>query len=138
MSEAVHRAVTGTTLVEAGAVGLGAAVALLASSTAADVTGILAAGVMAALGLFILPHRRRRAKAELKHKIAAMRSELMRALADHFEREADRGRRRLDETVAPYTTFVRAEHDRLVRESDQLQGLVDQVRSMQTRVDAGI
>ena len=138
MAEAVHRAVTGTALVEVGAVGLGATVALLASSTAADVTGILAAGMMAALGLFILPHRRRRAKAEFKRKIAAMRSDLMRTLAAHFEREADRGQHHIEETVAPYTSFVRTENDRLARESAQLEDLGDHVRSMQTRVDAEV
>jgi small GTP-binding protein len=138
MSETVHRAVTGTALVEAGAVGLGAAVALLATSTAADVTGILAAGMMAALGLFILPHRRRRAKAELKHKIAAMRSDLMRALNDHFDREADRAQHRLEETIAPYTSFVRSESDRLQREREMLKGLGDRIRSMQKQVDAGV
>jgi len=135
MAEEVRKAVTGTALVEVGAVGLGAAVALLASSTAADITGLLAAGVMAALGLFILPHRRRRAKAELKQKIATMRSDLMHALTGHFEHEAERGRHRLDETIAPYTRFVRAENQRLVRERDQLEELRDRVDTMQARVE---
>ncbi len=135
IADDVQKAVTGTALVEVGAVGLGAAVALLASSTAADVTGLLAAGVMAALGLFILPHRRRRAKAELKQKIATMRSDLMTALTGHFEQEAERGRHRLDETIAPYTRFVRAESERLVRERDQLDELRVCVDTMQARVD---
>ncbi len=137
MSEAVHRAVTGTALVEAGAVSLGAVVALLASSTAADITGILAAGVMAALGLFILPHRRRRAKAELRQKIAAMRSDLMRALTGHFTGEADRWRLHLDETLAPYTAFVRTEDNRLAREGALLGDLDNRVGSLRKRVESG-
>ena len=36
--------------------GAGATVALVASSTAADITGLLAAGLLFSLGLFILPH----------------------------------------------------------------------------------
>jgi len=81
MAEDLHQAVTSTAVLEVGAVGLGAAVALAASSTAADITGLTAAGLMAALGLFVLPHRRRRAKSELKQKIAALRSNLMAALS---------------------------------------------------------
>jgi len=94
-----------------------------------------AAGLMAALGLFVLPHRRRRAKAELKQKIAALRRELMTALTAHFDREAERGRRRLSETIAPYTRFVRSESERLAGERDQLGNLTEQVGEMTARVE---
>jgi len=135
MAEDLQKAVTSTAVLEVGAVGLGAAVALAASSTAADITGLTAAGLMAALGLFVLPHRRRRAKAELKGKIAALRADLMTALRSHFEAESERGRRRLDDTIAPYTRFVRSESERLTSERDQLQTLSERVGEMTARVD---
>ena len=136
MAEDVQKAVTSTAVLEVGAVGLGAAVALAASSTAADITGLTAAGLMAALGLFVLPHRRRRAKAELKQKIATLRRELMAALTTHFDREAERGRQRLAETIAPYTRFVRSESERLAGERDQLGNLTERVAEMTARVEA--
>jgi len=136
MAEDVQKAVTSTAVLEVGAVGLGAAVALAASSTAADITGLTAAGLMAALGLFVLPHRRRRAKSELKQKIAALRRGLMDALTTHFDREAERGRHRLDETIAPYTRFVRSESERLTNERDQLGSLSDRIGEMTARVEA--
>jgi len=135
MAEDVQKAVTSTAVLEVGAVGLGAAVALAASSTAADITGLTAAGLMAALGLFVLPHRRRSAKAELKKKIAALRSELMTTLTLHFEKEAARGRHRLDDTIAPYTRFVRSESNRLSSERDQLKELRFRVDELQARVE---
>jgi len=135
MAEDVQKAVTSTAVLEVGAVGLGAAVALAASSTAADITGLTAAGLMAALGLFVLPHRRRSAKAELKKKIAALRSELMTALTLHFEKEATHGRHRLDDTIAPYTRFVRSESNRLSSERDQLKELRFRVDELQARVE---
>ena len=134
MAEDVQKAVTSTAVLEVGAVGLGAAVALAASSTAADITGLTAAGLMAALGLFVLPHRRRRAKAELKQKIATLRRELMAALTAHFEREGERGQKRLAETIAPYTRFVRSESERLTGERDQLGALTARVGEMTARV----
>jgi small GTP-binding protein len=136
MAEDVQKAVTSTAVLEVGAVGLGAAVALAASSTAADITGLTAAGLMAALGLFVLPHRRRRAKADLKAKIATLRRELMEALTAHFESEASRSRRRLADTIAPYTRFVRSESERLTGERDQLAGLSDRVGELSARVSA--
>ena len=136
MAEDVQKAVTSTAVLEVGAVGLGAAVALAATSTAADITGLTAAGLMAALGLFVLPHRRRSAKAELKEKIGALRRELMAALTAHFDREAERGQKRLSETIAPYTRFVRSESERLAGERDQLARLAERVAEMTARVEA--
>jgi hypothetical protein len=136
MAEDLQKAVTGTALLEVGAVGLGAAVALAATSTAADITGFTAAGLMAALGLFVLPHRRRKAKAELKEKLATLREQLMTGLTGHFEKEADRGRRRLEETIAPYTRFVRSESERLDGERDRLTALTERAAEMKARVGA--
>jgi small GTP-binding protein len=136
MAEDLQKAVTSTAVLEVGAVGLGAAVALAASSTAADITGLTAAGLMAALGLFVLPHRRRRAKADLKRKISTLRTELMTGLTGHFENEAERSRHRLDETIAPYTRFVRSESERLEGERDVLKALSERVGEMTARVDA--
>ena len=73
MAEDVQNAVTSTAMVEVGAVGLGAAVAMIASSTAADVTGIVAAGLLAALGFLVIPQRRRKAKKELRNKVGALK-----------------------------------------------------------------
>ncbi len=126
MAEDVQKALTSTAVLEVGAVGLGAAVALAASSTAADITGLTAAGLMAALGLF---------KAELKQKIATLRRELMAALTAHFDREAERGQKRLAETIAPYTRFVRSESERLSGERDQLGALTERVGEMTARVE---
>ena len=134
MADDVSKAVTNTALAGVGAVGLGATVALVASSTAADVTGLLAAGLLFSLGLFILPHRRRKAKTELKEKIAALRTEIMSALKAQFEVEAGRSRTRLANTIAPYTRFVRTESERLETEKRELEGLAGKVESMKAKV----
>jgi len=134
MAEDVQKAVTGTALAGVGAVGLGATVALVASSTAADVTGLLAAGLLFSVGLFILPHRRRKAKTDLTAKIETLRNEIMTALRAQFETEAGRSRTRLDATIAPYTRFVRTENDRLESEKRELEDLAQKVTALQARV----
>jgi small GTP-binding protein len=134
MADDVSKAVTNTALAGFGAVGLGATVALVASSTAADVTGLLAAGLLFSLGLFILPHRRRKAKAEFSAKISSLRTTIMTALKAQFANEAERSRTRLANTIAPYTRFVRTESDRLQAEKRELEGLAGKVESLQVRV----
>jgi len=120
MAESVQTAVAGTALLEVGAVGLGTVVSLVASTTAADVTGLLAAGVLAALGLVVIPYRRSAARKELREKLADLQEQLMAALNAQFEREIERSVRRLNDVIAPYTRFVRAERDSLVAKRDEL------------------
>jgi len=136
MAEAVQAAVASTALVEVGALGLGALVTAIATTTAADVTGILAAGFVAALGLFIIPNRRQKAKQELKARIATMRQQLMTSLTSQFERELGRGLRRIEEAIAPYTRFVRAERERLSALRGTLAALGERLAGLRARIEA--
>ena len=65
-------------------------VTMLASTAAVDVTGILAAGALSALGLLVLPARRSGAKTELRAKVEAMRTRLLAALDPQFDEERAR------------------------------------------------
>jgi hypothetical protein len=64
---------------------------------------------VAALGLYLIPAKRRRAQAELRTKIAALRAQLSQALTDQFERELSRSEQRIREAIQPYTRFVDAQ-----------------------------
>ena len=68
IGEATQMAVAQAALLEVGAIGLGTLVAIALSSTLADFTGIVAAGVLATLGFFVIPAKRKRAKHELQEK----------------------------------------------------------------------
>jgi hypothetical protein len=107
-----QNAVAATAAISAGAVGLGTLVSILATTMATDVTGILLAGVMAALGLFIIPTRRRNAKNEMRFKVKKMRDQLTDSLSIHFDKEIDRSLQEIKETIAPYTRFIRSEHEK--------------------------
>lgn len=130
MAESVQVAVAGTALVELGAIGLGALITHIAVTAAADFTGILAAGTVAVLGLFIIPNRRAEAKKNLREKIEALRDHLMSALTTQFDREIEGSVRRIDEAIGPYTRFVRAERERL----NELRGQLGDVHSGLTRL----
>ena len=113
LAESVQAAVASTALLEVGAVGLGALVAAIATTTAADVTGILAASALSIVGLLVLPAKRRKAKTELSLKVGEVREKLMTSLRKQFETETKASILRIQDAVAPYTRFVRAERDRL-------------------------
>jgi hypothetical protein len=109
LAESVQVALAQTAIVEVGAVSLGALVIALVSTTVADVTGILAASVLAALGLYVLPNKRRQAKRNLEVKIADLRERLGRAMTTQFEAELGRSLTRIREAIRPYTRFVEIE-----------------------------
>jgi small GTP-binding protein len=136
LAESVQAAVAGTAALQVGALGLGTVVTVLASTTMADVTGILAAGALSALGLLVLPARRGAAKNELRAKVETMRGRLMEALTRQFDEELDRNLRRIAEAMSPYTRFVRAERELLGTVREDLQRLRDGLGRVRAEVEA--
>jgi ABC-type transport system involved in cytochrome bd biosynthesis fused ATPase/permease subunit len=121
------------------AVGLGTLVTIAASTVAADVTGILLASVVLGIGFLIIPARRRRAKATLEEKVAALRRRLTTALRTEFERAREQSGHRLADAVAPYARFVHSEQRRWNDAQEALNRLKDRTAtflSQLTAVDA--
>ena len=135
MADGVRAAVAGAALAQAGAISLGTLVTLLASTTAADVTGIIAAGAIAVLGMFVIPSKRAQAKADLRRRIAEMRDKLMEDLRTQFEGEVDRSVRGVMDAVSPYTRFVRAEHDKLTALDKELAEIAASLGRIRTEID---
>jgi len=107
------------------ALGLGTIITAAATTVAADVTGILLASVVAAIGFLIIPAKRRRAKADLDEKISALRRKLAEALRREFQRAQERSAERVTSAVAPYTRFVKSEEERWNDAVAQLTSLRD-------------
>lgn len=116
----VEMAVAQTAIAEVGAVGLGTLVATSVTVAALDVTGILLAGVVAVLGLFIIPYKRQQAKERFKEKIQDMRTRLGNVLRAQFSSEAERTITRMKEGVAPYVRFVKGEQERIAQTETRL------------------
>ena len=124
IAEGAQNAVAAAAAIEVGAVGLGTLIAVLATSLAADVTGILVASAVAVLGLFIIPAKRRKANQELTQKIKALREQLTSTLDTQFNHEMGRSLDRINAAISPYTRFVRSEKellDKVYEEFNQLQ-----------------
>ncbi|MEW5957349.1 MAG: dynamin family protein [Chloroflexota bacterium] len=113
LADNAQLAVAETAAAGVGAIGLGATIVALATTAAMDVTGIVAAGLGVVLGFFVIPARRQSVKKDLVARVAALRIQLIGALTTQFEKELNRGLLRINEAIAPYTRFVRAEQDKL-------------------------
>lgn len=101
---------------QAVAAGIGTVATLLVMGTAADAVGgvgLVSAGLLATLGLFLLPRQRRKAIADFRSSTDELRAEMKKALAAQFDREVDEAVNKIRALVLPYRTFIIQETDRL-------------------------
>jgi small GTP-binding protein len=131
-----QNAVAATAAISAGAVGLGTLVTILATTLTTDITGILLAGAMAALGLFIIPARRRQAKKEMRTKVKAMRDQLTDSLSTHFSQEIERGLQEIKETIAPYTRFIRSENEKNQHAHQTLNNYLIKINNLTEQIES--
>jgi small GTP-binding protein len=131
LAQSARAAVVNTGLAGIG-VGLGVAVVVAAHTAFLDFTGIFAGVAAAALGLLILPARKRKAKQEFVDKLEDLRTKLVTGLTQQFTREMQRSTRRIEDTIAPFTRFVRAEEEKLTIQRDQLLELDMQISGLKT------
>lgn len=134
IAEGAQTAVAAAAALEVGAIGLGAVVTAIATTVAVDVTGILVASLVAVLGLFVIPARRRKGKAGMHARVAEMRVQLVTALSELFEREFERSTQRIKEAISPYTRFVQAEKSHLENAQQLLDQLGRELARLQDRV----
>jgi small GTP-binding protein len=136
LAGAVRDAVAGGAILQVGAIGLGTAVAALATTTLADVTGLLAAGTLSVVGFLLLPARRRQARRQLQDSVKAMHTTLMTRLHEAFDKELARSLERIGEAISPYTRFVRAEGGRLEAQRLEIARLAGELEALRARIEA--
>src|ERR687893_203562 len=129
-------AVAQTAALELGAVGIGGVVVAIATTRFLDVTGIIAAAIVAGYGLFILPNRRRKARDEFREKTGTLRERLGEVVRRQFDSELNRSVERMREAIAPYTRFVRSEHARMTRAGEDLAALDAETRALKDQISA--
>jgi len=128
-------------VVNAGLAGVGASlgviVAIVAHAAFLDFTGIIAGVAAAALGLLVLPARKRKAKSEFSEKLTDLRTRLVTNLEQQFDHEMRRSTQRVEDTIAPFDRFVRSERDRLTRRQTALQSLSGEVSDLVRQLEPG-
>lgn len=133
LASSVESAVAQTALLEVGAVGLGALLTAVVLSSTLDITGILAAGTMAILGLFVIPYKRKQAKEKFREKMAILREKLIEALTTQFTNECTSAVSRLKDGVAPYTRYIRSERERIQKAESALEGIRQKLSALHSR-----
>jgi small GTP-binding protein len=135
LAESVQLAVAQTAIVEVGAIGLGALMVKMLAASVADVSGVIAASAVAALGLYLIPNKRRRAKNNLQAKISDLRSRLSETLTARFESELGRSLQRIREAMRPYTRFVETQQKALVETESALRNMKQTFGALASKIE---
>jgi hypothetical protein len=109
---------------------------VLVGTTAADITGVLAAVTLGGLGLFIIPAKKRRAQAAFHARLDELRDKLRASMTKQFETELTRALAHLRDAIAPYTRFVRSEHEKVEAIHETLGALQDRARGLRAEIEA--
>lgn len=134
IADNARNAVAATAAAGAGALGLGTIVTLAASTAAADITGIVMASVLAAVGFFILPAKRQKAKDEMRRKMADVRLRLTEALRRQLTQEIQSSVNRIRDGIAPYSRFIRSEGDKLKAIDEELSQIAISLANLRHKI----
>lgn len=135
LSADLRTAVASAALAGAGGIGLGAAIVALVGTAAADVTGILAGMVLISLGLYIIPAQRSRAKRDFDEKMSELRTRLHNAMQEQFRKELNNSINRVQDSIAPYTRFVRSEQQKTAAMQERLTNLDSALLSLKNEIE---
>ena len=133
IAEDAQMAVAASAAIEVGALGLGTLVTVLATTASADLTGILLAGLTATLGFFIIPVKKKQARRLFREKVNTIRDQLSISLKEEITRQIDLVIDNINATVAPYERFIRTEHQKLMKNSEQFK--ISQKKIHQLKID---
>ena len=112
LSQDLRASVVQAGVIGVGGIGLGAAIVAATTVAAFDITGILAGILLLGVGFYIIPARRTRAKRDFNDKMDELRARLNYAMTQQFRKELKDSGARVQDAIAPYTRFVRAEQER--------------------------
>ena len=124
-----------TAIAEVGAVGLGAIFVIATHTALLDVTGILLGATLAAGGFYIIPAKRRQVKRQFHQKISELRDNLVRSLTKQVNTEVDGAMARVNETIAPYTRFVRYQHEQLGTARSELAAVESALNRLRNEIE---
>ena len=97
---------------------------------------IAALALLAIVGLFVIPYKRKQAKDSFKEKMTNLRENLRNTLTTQFTRESQSAVERLKEGITPYIHYVHTERERIEKSETILAKLRQKLSVLRTRSQA--
>jgi hypothetical protein len=129
------RAGAGTTIAGGIGVGLGIGAAALISSAVVDITGVVLAVTLAITGLYVIPSRRRQAKAEFAKKVEELRRKLNETLTRQVHAAVQDSTSRVNDSISPYRRFVEVQQTQLNEARGELVAAEDALLRLKQEIE---
>jgi small GTP-binding protein len=129
------RNAVGVMLGAGGVAALGVIVAATVTVAFLDVTGITAAILAGAIGLFVLPFRKRKAQEDFRARTQELRDRLSSAMTAQFNEELTRSMDRIHQAIAPYTRFVRLEQERVSKADSDMTDVSGRLNALRQQIE---
>lgn len=113
-------AVTAGLAIEVSAIGIGAAITIVATTAAADVLGIVAAFWVGIAGFLVLPYYRKKSQKEFTEKINDVEQKLIEALSNEFTDEVNKQVQAMEQALRPFERFVDSSIDSIEKSMNNL------------------
>jgi small GTP-binding protein len=131
----MRNTVASAVITGAGGVGLGALIVAFMGTLAADVTGIIAGIGFLLIGYGIIPLQRKRAKKAFDEKMQELQGRLTTTMSDQFQKELYNSTSRIEDAIAPYTRFVRAEQQKTTEIQSRIGEINTTINKLKHEID---
>lgn len=131
----VQTAVKTALAIEISAVGVGAALTIVATTLATDILGIIAALWVAVAGFAVLPYYRNKSQNEFRKKLIVVEETLTQSLKKSLEDEVSAAARRMTSVVQPLRAFDQATIAQKTAEIDRIQSQIRALTDLRTSFD---
>ena len=131
------RAGAGTTIAAGIGMGLGIGMAALLTGAVIDITGVVLAATAAITGLYVIPNRRRQAKADFAKKVEELRRRLNESLTRQIHAAVQDSTARVNESIAPYRRFVEVQQSQLNEARGELVAAEDALLRLKSEIESG-
>ena len=135
LSQDMRNTVAQAAIAGASGVGLGAIIVAFVGTLAADVTGIIAGIGLLLLGYGIIPLRRKQAKQDFDTKMRELQTKLTASMSEQFRKELNNSINRVQDAIAPYTRFVRAEQQKTEVLQERLQQINQEILGLKSEIE---
>ena len=123
----IQTAVTTALAIEVSAIGIGAALTIIATTVAADILSIVAAFWIGIAGFLVLPYYRKKSQKDFENQMTEIKLRLTDSLTKEFKLEIDSQADHLNKAIQPFQRFIQSAINRVQTQIQQITAIINQI-----------
>ena len=130
----VQSAVTTALAIEVSAIGIGAALTIVATTVATDILGIVAAFWVGIAGFLVLPYYRKKSQREFEEQITEVEERLIESLQTELNQEIQTQSHQMEQAISPFRQFVQNALNRISKQIQDMENLSARMQELRSKL----